>query len=434
MSRKLRSNCSEIENIPDNEVLIIDFMAYARRIPLGKLKLETFNDLATHLCNTFTALASHSKRVDIVFDLYYSESVKEHVRLKRSNDAPPINVDISHGQQKLPVDTKLLWSSSSNKLKFEQVFIKWMLQNFKDPRPFYFGGAYKSCIQRCVKLTNGNYHEVNCLKCPQEEADDRIMIHIDNSLRSSTGFKNIVIASADTDVMVSVLYHYHSTWKFIQGSKIWCYNKLGCVTPIHDLYLNLAKPELVSVLPAMHALNGCDTVSKLGSKVAPISLTGSFYLIAQFGKAPMTIEMISNAERFLVHCILKSSVTAIATFDDLRSEIYHKSAFKLDLRKLPCTSGSIVNHIKRAYYQCSLWINAIHQASFATFLDPNDYGYLLKDDVFVPVSSYDSNIPSDLHLPCKCLKCVRETICPCRVAKVNCCMFCKCLGNCRNPY
>ena len=58
-------------------MLVVDFMAYAKKMPVKKARLKTYGDMAKHLSNTLTKLASEYARIDIIFDLYKTYSVKE---------------------------------------------------------------------------------------------------------------------------------------------------------------------------------------------------------------------------------------------------------------------------------------------------------------------------------------------------------------------
>ena len=75
-------NIASNSTIPslDNEnidgVIVINFMAYSRRVPIKKLKLTSFNDYFRFLLRTFQQLSKQSTRIDIVFDLYLKDSVK----------------------------------------------------------------------------------------------------------------------------------------------------------------------------------------------------------------------------------------------------------------------------------------------------------------------------------------------------------------------
>ena len=65
-------------NMPS--MVAIDFMAYARKIPVAKLKLKTFGEFLVHLWQTFCFLSRNCSRMDIIFDLYLDQSIKEYER------------------------------------------------------------------------------------------------------------------------------------------------------------------------------------------------------------------------------------------------------------------------------------------------------------------------------------------------------------------
>ena len=142
--------------------------------------------------------------------------------------------------------------------------------------------------------------------------------------------------------------------------------------------------------------------------------------------------MIATAELFLVKCISKN--TSSTNFDELREEIYHSKSFKLDLEKLPPTSSSKKLHIQRAYLQSYLWYRAPFDE--ALDVDPRQLGYTKNDhDHFYPIVTIKERIPEDFPMPCNCLKCARDSVCPCRHLQIPCCKFCKCSSSnsCKNP-
>ena len=57
--------------------VIIDFMAYTRKVPIKKQNLETYNDFFISLWNTFSFLFKSCNRVDIVFDVYKQTASKQ---------------------------------------------------------------------------------------------------------------------------------------------------------------------------------------------------------------------------------------------------------------------------------------------------------------------------------------------------------------------
>ena len=56
--------------------VIIDFMAYARKVSIKKQNLKTYNDFFSSLWSTFSFLFKSCNRVDIVFDVYKENSIK----------------------------------------------------------------------------------------------------------------------------------------------------------------------------------------------------------------------------------------------------------------------------------------------------------------------------------------------------------------------
>ena len=156
--------------------------------------------------------------------------------------------------------------------------------------------------------------------------------------------------------------------------------------------------DVISVLPAVHALSGCDSTSKIGGKKAALKVveSGLAESLSEFGKQPLSELQISNAEHFLVKYY--NQKTKAMTFDDLRYEESHSKAFNFDLQKLPPTSESIYKHIPRAYYQCYMWVNAASNESI--FLDPLYYGYTLDDNETLVADSSSPELPDDFPLPC----------------------------------
>jgi len=83
-------------------------------------------------------------------------------------------------------------------------------------------------------------------------------------------FKRVIVASADTDVFICLLYHFNQTWNDSGLLELWVYcgqDNTSRAVPIHDLVVEMPS-ILVSVLPAVHALIGCDTTSKVSTKHA----------------------------------------------------------------------------------------------------------------------------------------------------------------------
>ena len=231
------------------------------------------------------------------------------------------------------------------------------------------------------------------------------------------------------------MYHFHH-WAEYDLKELWIIMGQGGSTkavPIHTL-ANILSSNVIDVLPAVHALSGCDTTSKVGTKKSALKVAeqSGHENIKLFGREKITQNMVSSAEKYLVSCLSINSNSK--TFDELRYETYHKRAFQLDFEKLPCTSKSIILHIKRAYYTCYRWCHVPFMEEID--LNPINYGYYEDvDENLVPEIIQGETIPNDFPIPCNCIKCAKSNVCPCRVREIHCCEYCKCSAsvNCKNP-
>ena len=161
--------------------LIIDFMAYCRKVPIKKLLLKTYADLAKHLWTTFQCIFPLSQRIDIIFDLYLDKTIKQGERSRRSK-GESIEITIKTPNQALPVEVDKFWGSSTNKMQLEQIFIAWFLENYEGSRPIFLEGANKDDITSCIMVSNGKAIPQQLLKCDHEEADDRMLFHANHAI------------------------------------------------------------------------------------------------------------------------------------------------------------------------------------------------------------------------------------------------------------
>ena len=52
--------------------------------------------------------------------------------------------------------------------------------------------------------------QITYLYTNQEEADNRIMFHINDGVVKH-GLQSVLVASSDTDVFINLMYHFHKT-------------------------------------------------------------------------------------------------------------------------------------------------------------------------------------------------------------------------------
>ena len=373
-------------------------------------------------------------RIDIVFDCYRKDSIKALERQRRGESSDAVRMTVSNINQPLPPAKHFerFWSMSENKISLQQFFITWIIDNYEGEKPVYLGGCHVNDIDQCYQLMNGIVTKVPALKCSFDEADDRIMFHLNHAVKTEH-FSFVHVVSADTDIFVCLMYHYLS-WNMYGLQELWMHHN-GSASPLHESVECLPN-EVVRILPAIHALTGCDTTAKIGTKLQAFNAAKKeeHFKLAEFGLRPLDEEMICSAEKFLLDCMSRTATRSAETFDELRYDKYHTRSSAWTIDKLPCSSDTLRKQINWAYYQCNLWTGAASRVS--SLLNPTDYQYSLDDDgFFYPNISIETEIPEDFPHPCTCGKCAREKVCNCRILKIICCEFCKCKSEeCKNPY
>ena len=242
--------------------MVIDFMAYARKVPTKKMNLVTCEDFFNALWRTFSALSKGCSRIDKFLTCTLT-CTKEGER-SRGSKLDLIQTNIATVKQQLPVEIDRFWASSANKMKFQQAFIKWMSFECKVDVPWFLGGAHAENVTACMKICSDDelIEEVDALRNDHEEADDRMLFHLNQAITDER-FERAVIASGDTDVFICVMYHYNR-WVYCDLNEMSIVNGKSGSTTAFAIHLLAEKldPSVVDILPSVHALTG-----------SPISLT-----------------------------------------------------------------------------------------------------------------------------------------------------------------
>ena len=437
LTTELLKLCPEIDakgptTPPPTKAYIIDFMVMVRKIPLKKLEppVKTFNDFAAALTKIIVNAGGNSDEIHVVFDTYKEDSIKNVERQRRGKSNEMIVLDSISPNHRVPVKLENFWSSSASKTAFQAFYVEWLKTNYDGNKSLYLGISPKAWF-----VSAGRASPFPSLDCTHEEADDRMMFHVQYILCHESGPTSITLSSGDTDVFVCLLYHFVVNWKHLGLDELWLIRNSGLkrsILPLTKICLTLEE-ELIKCLPALHALTGCDTTSKIATKLAALNairIPRNLPLLANFNCPQLTDNAIQLAENFLVKCL--KPTTHLETFDELRIDTFDNNALKLDFEKTACTSTNIRLHIQRSYYQSQLWIQAPFRDA-TTLLNAEDYGFEIKNNLTVPGIVITK--PEGLLDPCKCGKCARKNACPCRVAGVSCCKYCKCKAgeNCKNP-
>ena len=279
--------------------------------------------------------------------------------------------------------------------------------------------------------------------CDHEEADTRIVVHLKDALVK--GYTYIQIVCADTDILIILLGIYH---------------RLQSQHSIRDVVYEIptSKKDAIKVglagltkrlgqakcqgLPFLHSLTGCDTTSAfkgLGKKKgydifnsypAAVTAFGSFF-INPFQNLTEEMEEFKTIQRFII--LMYSKTSDHFRVNDARLELFFQKTRNLD--SIPPTENALLEHCKRAIYQCGIWSKCVEPQQ--NLPDPIHFGWKRTTDE--PTIPYRPNwitngeahkTVRELAIKCQCQGAAGCTRCKCYQADMRCTMLCTC--NCTN--
>lgn len=200
----------------------------------------SFGQLAKSLLQQ---LASISREVHLVCDVYSTPSIKDMERERRGNY--DIVYHITGPEQMRPKDWQVALRSSSFKTQlFNFLAVEW--ENVEYLHILWDCHVYLAVNSECFCFTTVDdvirRSTIQALKSFHEEADTRMVFHLDFVSRVQD-VSNIIIRSNDTYVLVIPLYHLANTEKNIN---VWMEaglnsNNTRCLNSINNIIQNLTK-------------------------------------------------------------------------------------------------------------------------------------------------------------------------------------------------
>ena len=200
LARQLEKNASLAEAIPQPSTCIIDGMSLVQKVHGDN---KTFAELSDAIFMSALRTGAESSRIDVVFDVYLDDSIKNAERVNRGSDSGILFSNIVAGH-KVKQWRRLLSSpkSKSNLIKF--LAQDWQRQSLRTK--LHNKVIYVTCERKCFSVTKDTWSEVESLYSTQEEADTRMFLHAKHAEKESSA---IIIASQDTDVFIMSLSFAH---------------------------------------------------------------------------------------------------------------------------------------------------------------------------------------------------------------------------------
>eukprot|EP00794_Sanderia_malayensis_P019746 gene19746-21683_t len=187
---------------------------------------KIFSDVSDAIFRKVLAEGSRSKRIDVVFDVYLDQSIKNAERAVKRGASSAIsfkNIQAGHKIQQWDLFIK----SSKNKTSLIQFLAKeWRQESYRNRlagKTMFIG--YDT---ECWKLTESTAQEATELRCAHEEADTRLLLHAKNA--AEEGCEAVIIVSEDTDVFVLAVANRY-------GIQATMYQKRG--TQARSRYVNI---------------------------------------------------------------------------------------------------------------------------------------------------------------------------------------------------
>lgn len=402
--------------------VLVDFMSQIRMV-----KMTTHNTFGQIIKTIFRKAQSvcSTQEIHIILDSYLDKSTKESERIRRASSSGSIDLISISSETPVPVQLEKFWASSTNKQNLQKlVSTEAKIYSSQTIMPLVVSGVILNGeVLPAQMFTNGEEQSVMELKNSIEEADYRLVPHVEWAAQQNT--KRVVLLSNDTDV-IAIMLRYIERFKSNGLSELWIQFGTGekqRFLPLHTLQKRLG-PDLSRVLVKAHLASGNDALSKIGTKHGALAADPVTFL-TNFGETDNLSDTdVQNLEKYLV--MVWSPKAQVDTFDELRYEDFHKNLNK-SLATLPPTSSVIEGHIRRTFLAVREAITLLDQR---VPLEPTDYGWEESDGILLP-SKHLKPLPDVLLTVCNCKNCKTKR-CKCRKANLNCCAYCKCSTSCDN--
>ena len=191
--RKPQEMGQTVESFQTDYVLIIDGVAAVRQFKVAGLTYKTF---AGQLQRYFIALGKNASTIDVIFDVYHQNSIKDVERNRRCQGELPFNRIFPNSEIR---QWNLLLSSNTNKNKL----IEFIVNEWKNLGRLL--GQKVLCVSSGIDVFLVKANETQLIQELQgnhQEADTRMLLHVHHASMSRN---KIIVSSPDTDDFMVML-------------------------------------------------------------------------------------------------------------------------------------------------------------------------------------------------------------------------------------
>ena len=374
-------------------------------------------------------MTNNTTRLDAVWDTYHDASLKLQTRARRGE---------TQGQRtrvsaKIPIPKGAEWQKflreSHNKDDFFQFLSDQLVLETT-------GARYHLTTKGKLVLSNQPTNVTALSPCHQEEADTRMLLHLQHA--AVQGHTKAYLRTVDTDVVVLAIYHFHE----LGLTELWVgfgSGKTFKEIPIHHICQQLGSQHCKALL-FFHAYTGCDVTSAMsgiGKKTAWNAwtnfpeVTQTFIAITQ---DPTCINLDSlhmrRLERLTV--LMYSKTCSSDSVNEARKLMFTHGLKALE--RIPPTKHALFQHTKRALLVAAfIWKQSLCRVPHIPNADEWGWEWNGRTNTWMPcwTDLPDASHGCALLLNCGSVVACKDN-CKCSRAGIRCGPLCKCEGGCTN--
>ena len=190
LMHKIEGDVEPVNQIVEDYAFIADGMAFLRQIPTTKL---TYKDFAVKLLKLVLLHAKNAKRVDVVFDCYFKNSIKDIERMRRLHG----NVILKHI---VPTSQIKQWSHLLSSEDFKKKLVNFVVNECRNHKTLLGNKIlYARNDEETIRIASNSIDIIAALRSDHEETDTRMCLH---AKPASHEYPRIVISIPDTDVFM----------------------------------------------------------------------------------------------------------------------------------------------------------------------------------------------------------------------------------------
>ena len=400
------------------DCIVLDGAVIVHILPTAEAR--TFSEYADKVFIPYLSKQlEHTTRIDIVWDTYQSDSLKESTREKGGKGVRRKVSDFA----KLPSNwMDFLWDPNNKSELFTLLTSKVSNFDFPPNKAVYDTSGHSVISTTSNTMTN----------CNHEEADTRIVVHVLHAL--CQGMKSVKVRTVDTDVVIILTGAFFEMSQAQPLVDIWVAFGMGKnyrFYSINAIYSSLGKQKS-QALPVFHALTGCDTTSSFKGKGKKLAwqawqaheeATETLQHLASqpFQHLDPESDHFKKIERLIV--VLYDRTSPLTSVNETREDLFCRKSRSVE--RIPPTQNALLQHIQRAVHQAGIWTTCTHAQQVVP--SPQAFGWTKESTSWTPVWI---TIPEVSKACSQLIKCSCKGNCSnCKCGKAN--LVCSPLCNCK---